>query len=208
MLLDDYINKVLPTLKIKPPLFYNWNPGIRFELGNPKEHNEVNYMKRAYFRSLSLFKRLHSAYDEIFIVANVHYDNQVLRRRKIKIFKHYVKSKEVLFRLQHQTIPYVFEDMYARKNYGTHRYILKCNVSDVKYIQLIKAICNHDMDIKPKIHHDVFFINIPKGTIFHVYDDRGCDVIASNKESIRYLYEEYNDWILECDKAAIDKLFQ
>ena len=98
--------------------------------------------------------------------------------------------------------------MYARKNYGTHRYILKCNVSDVKYIQLIKAICNHDMDIKPKIHHDVFFINIPKGTIFHVYDDRGCDVIASNKESIRYLYEEYNDWILECDKAAIDKLFQ
>ncbi|GIN20784.1 DUF3885 domain-containing protein [Siminovitchia fordii] len=202
------IYKMFPTLKIKPPLFYNWTSGIRFELGNPKEHNEVNYMKRVYFRSLSLFRRLHSANDEIFIVADIHHDNEVFRWRKIKIFKHYIKSKEALFRLQHQTIPYVFEDVYDRIDYYTHKYILKCNVSDVKYSQLIKAICNHDMDIKPKIHHDVFFINITKGTIFHVYDDRGCDVIASSKESIRYLYEEYNDWILKYDKAAIDELFQ
>jgi len=35
------------------------------------------------------------------------------------------------------------------------------------------------MGIKPKIYHDVFFINIKKETIFHVYDDRGCDLLAT-----------------------------
>lgn len=85
---------------------------------------------------------------------------------------------------------------------------LKCNVSDVKYINMIKAICNHYMDFQPKIYHDVFFINKTKNTIFHIYDDRGCDVLSSDKESIGHLYKNYNDWILDYGRSAIDKTFQ
>ncbi|MCM3639930.1 DUF3885 domain-containing protein [Priestia aryabhattai] len=43
--------------------------------------------------------------------------------------------------------------------------------------------------------------------IFHLYDDRGCDILASNKESIRFLYEEYNNWILDYNREEIDLLF-
>ncbi|MED3931645.1 DUF3885 domain-containing protein [Priestia megaterium] len=39
-------------------------------------------------------------------------------------------------------------------------------------------------------------------------DDRGCDVLASSKESIRFLYEEYNNWILDYDREEIDLLFR
>jgi hypothetical protein len=167
-------------------------------------------MERVYFRAITLFKALHSIRDEIFVVANVHHagEENILKRRKVKIFNHHIKSKDILYRLQHEIIPYVFEDVYDIYDFETHRYSLKCQVQDVKYIHLIKAICNREMDIRPKIIHDVFFINLSKDTIFHIYDDRGCDIIASNKESIRPLYQLYNDWILEYDKEAIDKLFQ
>jgi len=41
-----------------------------------------------------------------------------------------------------------------------------------------------------------------------LYDDQGCDVLASNKESIEFLYEEYNHWILDYDREEIDLLFK
>ncbi|NYF26122.1 DUF3885 domain-containing protein [Sporosarcina sp. JAI121] len=210
MFLNDYMSEKFPNLKLKPPLFYNWDTGIRFELGNPDDNDEVSYMKTVYHRSLSIFKSLHSVDDEIVIVANVHHDDEqnLLKRRKLKIFNHYIKSKNVLYRLQHKVIPYVFEDEYDIYDFETHRYTLQCNVSDVKYINFIKAICNHDMDIKPKIYHDVFIINKTKNTIFHIYDDRGCDVLSLDKESLGHLYKKYNDWILDYDRSAIDKTFQ
>ncbi|MBY0029243.1 DUF3885 domain-containing protein [Priestia aryabhattai] len=43
--------------------------------------------------------------------------------------------------------------------------------------------------------------------MYFLYDDRGCDVLASNKESIRFFYEEYNNWILDYDREEIDLLF-
>ncbi|MEI4525718.1 DUF3885 domain-containing protein [Priestia megaterium] len=54
----------------------------------------------------------------------------------------------------------------------------------------------------------IYFINLSKKKIFHLYDDRGCDVLASSKESIRFLYEEYNNWILDYDREEIDLLFK
>ncbi|MGG1663393.1 DUF3885 domain-containing protein [Brevibacillus sp. NRS-1366] len=210
MQIDEYLDSNFSNLKLRPPLFYNWKFGIRFELRDPNEEDTKIYMERVYFRAITLFQELHSTNDEIIIVANVHHagEENIFRRRKVKIFQHYIKAKDVLRKLQHQVIPYIFEDVYDINDFETHRYALNCKVSDVKYIHLIRAICNQDMGIKPKIIHDVFFVNLSKNTIFHIYDDRGCDVLASSKESIRFLYERYNDWILDYDKEAIDMVFQ
>ncbi len=49
---------------------------------------------------------------------------------------------------------------------------------------------------------------VTKDTIFHGYDDRGCDLLATSPDSIREFYEEYNDWILDYDRDNIDKIFQ
>ena len=72
---------------------------------------------------------------------------------------------------------------------------------------MLKAICNQDMGIKPSIFHKVYFINLSKNTIFHVYDDRGCDVLATSPDTIRDIYNTYNDWILDYDRNKIDTVF-
>jgi hypothetical protein len=53
----------------------------------------------------------------------------------------------------------------------------------------------------------LYFINIKKETIFSIYDNRGCDLVATNKESIEAIYNDFNDWILDYDRSHINQLF-
>lgn len=41
-----------------------------------------------------------------------------------------------------------------------------------------------------------------------IYDDRGCEVIAKNKEMIRDVYQKYKEWIPYDERESIDDLFQ
>ena len=210
MSFDDYFKHHFQDLNLRPPLFYSWDVGIRFELGNPYMYplDQDLYMEQVYDRAIDIYKYLHKENDEIYVVTNAHFADQPNPiRRKTKVYRRYMTNKDVLKRLQHTVIPYVFADVYDIYDFETHRFTLKCSGGDIKYRNLLKAICNHDVRIKPFIDHDVFFINMTKGTIFHIYDDRGCDVIATSTHALIDLYKEYNEWILSYDRAKIDPIF-
>jgi hypothetical protein len=85
----------------------------------------------------------------------------------------------------------------------------------IRYVPLLKAICYEDFAHPSTIlknnqesGYEIYFLNLTKKIIFHLYDDRGCDILAANKEEIRYLYQELNDWILDYDRKRIDLLFK
>ncbi|HDR6311443.1 TPA: DUF3885 domain-containing protein [Bacillus cereus] len=212
MSLNKYMLEMFPNLELRPPLFYNGAIGIRFRLGVNYDCSNIyencTYIEGVYNRAIALFNSLHATKDDIYIVVDVNdYAGGETSKRKLNIFSKYVKEKSALFKLQRNTIPYVFPEDDEDGMYKTHRFILKCKVSDLKYIPMLKAICNQDMGIKPSIFHRVYFININKNTIFHVYDDRGCDVLATSPNTIKDIYNTYNDWILDYDRNKIDKVF-
>ncbi len=207
MQLNNFIQKNYPQLELKPPVFYSWPTGIRFELGIPGTFSDALYAQKCYKRAIALFEAVHSPADDIFIVMDVNdfYNGKNLKRQ-LKNFPPYVK-KSLLFTLQHQELPYIFHEDNEEGIFKTHRFILQCKTSDIKYAPLLKAICNQDLGLKPRLCHRVYFININRKTIFHVYDDRGCDLLAASSDSIRDIYQKYNDWILDYDRPAIDKVF-
>ncbi|EEK84807.1 hypothetical protein bcere0010_15680 [Bacillus cereus ATCC 4342] len=212
MRLNEYMLETFPNLELRPPLFYNGDIGIRFKLGANYDYNNIYencpYLEGVYNRAIALFQSLHSKTDDIYIVVDVNdFADGETFKHKLNIFSKYVKEKSDLFKLQKNTIPYVFPEDDEDGLYKTHRFTLKCKVSDLKYIPMLKAICNQDMGIKPSIFHRVYFININKNTIFHIYDDRGCDVLATSPNTIRDMYHTYNDWILDYDRNKIDKVF-
>lgn len=212
MRLNEYMIETFPNLELRPPLFYNGAIGIRFKLGVEYDCNNIYencpYLEGVYNRAITLFQSLHSKIDDMYIVVDVNdYADGETFKHKLNIFSKYVKEKSDLFKLQTNTIPYVFPEDDEDGLYKTHRFTLKCKVSDLKYVPMLKAICNQDMGIKPSIFHRVYFININKNTIFHIYDDRGCDVLATSPNTIRGFYHTYNDWILEYDRNKIDKVF-
>jgi Domain of unknown function (DUF3885) len=210
MKLNEYMNRTFPKLELKQPLFYNWDIGIRFELGvnyNPNDiYPNCTYLNDVYNRTISLFKVLHSPKDDIYIVVDVNdFGNGATFKKKLNIFSKYIKKKSMLYKLQHITIPYIYPEDDEEGNYKTQRFIVKCKTYDINYIQMLKAICNQDMGINPRIFYNVYYININNNTIFHVYDDRGCDLIATSPKSIENVYQDYSRWILDYDRTKIEK---
>ena len=205
------MHKNYPNLELRPPLFYSWDIGIRFELGVEwkRDYDYPNnpYILRCYKRAITLFESVHSPTEDIFVVIDV---NDFVKgknlKHQLKNFRLYVK-KPLLFSLKYQELPYIFPEDDEEGTYKTHRFTLKCKTSDFKYVSLLKAICNQDMGLEPRIFHRVYFININRKTIFHVYDDRGCDLLATSSATIRDVYSRYNDWILDYDRPEIEKVF-
>ncbi|MBG9945379.1 DUF3885 domain-containing protein [Brevibacillus formosus] len=212
MTLQEYLHHTFPTLMLRPPLFYSWDIGIRFELGVDYNYHNVYengpYLQGVYTRAITLCKTLHAPTDDIYIVVDVNdFGDGRAFKRKLNVFSKYVKNKSLLYNLQQHTIPYVFPEDDENEAYLTHRFVLKCKTSDFAFVPMIKAICRQDMGLQPRICHRVYFINTSKQTIFHIYDDRGCDLLATSPETIRGIYESYSHWILDYDRAKIDQVF-
>jgi hypothetical protein len=207
MLLNDYLLATYPDLNLAPGLLYRWNIGIRFELGvdydSSKAYKNSPYLLDVYHRAITLFQAVNASTDELILVVDVN----EFKKHKVNVFSKYVKDHSMLYHLQQMTIPDVcIEDDDERDT--LQRFALHCRTSDIKYGSMLKAICNQDMVVKPSIFHFVYVVNISKNTIFNVYDDRGCDLIASDPEKIRAIDHDYNDWILDYDCEAIDQVFQ
>ncbi|QCR31010.1 DUF3885 domain-containing protein [Lysinibacillus sp. SGAir0095] len=199
MKLEDYMEKSFPNLFLTPPLFYNWEIGLRFELGNPKEENDKVYFERVYNRAKTLFSATHQENDELFIVAH---DYQLIndkrKGKRTKLFTSFLKEKNLKYNIQHQILP---SDRGDDDDICKHQYSLTCQVKDLYHKRLINAFFATNMTW-------LYFVNVTKGTIFHIYDDRGCDLVATKKEAIQGIYLQYNDWILNYDREKIDEVFK
>ena len=71
--------------------------------------------------------------------------------------------------------------------------------------EIVKA--EIDPDGMGELVSHVYLVNSRNHVLFHLYDDRGADVVAPEKEILRPLYEACSDWILEYDREKIDRLF-
>ena len=218
--LNQFLAKHFDGLVLRPPLFYLWDYGIRFEISDPElAFGDKANLKQVYKRYTEIFHKVFDANDQILLVANVYSEKEsrFLQKRPLNIYRKYVKNKKRLNQLQHTIIPSVFlddEDGDDYKDEVIHQFVLPCQKNEIRYVPLLSAIsyedfCHPSCILKgfPRNGYDVFFVNATKKVVYHLYDDRGCDVIASNKETIRPLYEEHNEWILDYDRQKIDDLF-
>lgn len=213
----SFLDKDFEGLILRPALFYFWKYGIRFEVSHPwMPYYEKENLKQIFQRAITLFNKVFSEEDEILFVTDVHCTSSdlFLQRTPLNVYLKYIKDKQTLYRLQHQLMPSVFEDEEDDQSV-THRFALACKKNEMKYAQLLKAISYEDfahpstiLKNHPQHGYDIYFVNLSKKIIYHLYDDRGCDILAADKEAIRFLYEECNEWILDYDRDQIDLLFK
>lgn len=213
--LTEFMKIHFNNLTLRPPLFYSWSVGIRFEISKPGiQHEDQGNLKQIEERIMGIFSKVFHDSDEVFLITDIHCksNNTFLHKRPTKIYQKYIKDKALTLKLQHSVLPNVFTE--HEEEMVTHQFTLSCKTSDIRYKQLLTAISYEDFPHPSQLLKrqnragiDVYFVNITKKIIFHFYDDRGCDVIASNKEALHDLYKERNDWILDYDRDKIDKLF-
>jgi len=200
-----FLNSKFEGFEILKPLFYSWNISLRFDL-QVGETNTDEYFRIVQKRANTLFESVFNSNDEIFLVLN----EFKRRKRKIRV-RNFVFSQ--VKNLEKDKIGYrrlsrLYDvDKFDRWNQG----IIKTTMGQVNYKNILAAIGHQDFPARePRLDlfggftsKEIYFINIEKSLIFHMYDDRGLDIIASDVKTLRPIYEKYNDWILDDDRKTI-----
>lgn len=212
--LQTFLAHSFNKIELAPALFYAWQPGIRFEISDPyQSYGEPGHLVQAFERSTALFDAVFDEEDEVLFVTdiNVPWNNPFLHKKPLNVYGKYIKQPQALYRLRLENVQL---SEFDEGDITTYRFSYACRKNDIRYPQLLRAICYEDFGHPSRILKnkqsscDIYFINLSKKLIYHLYDDRGCDIIAADKEGIRYLYDRFNDWILDYDREKIEKVFK
>ncbi|HDR7844754.1 DUF3885 domain-containing protein [Bacillus toyonensis] len=224
MQLKEYMNQTFPGVTLVPSIYSQWENHLHFDFGKDNyqivegtDDLNMEYFSQLYTDNKYLFEDIFLKEDVVFVVANVYRfkKENIKTPQKINIYNKYIKKRDLKFRIRQETLPFLFEDEEADL-YCTSQFSLKCLAEDIKYELLIQAVNHEDFpDLYPRFgrkkevsYPDVFLINATKDIVMFIYDDRGCEVIAKNKEIIRGLYEKYKEWIPVYERESIDSLFK
>lgn len=209
ILSDDFLSTIrsIGMSKFRHPIFYNAPLGIRFEIGADEsvylEKNEdkyianPKYISKALKRAKSIYENLPKkpnllridAYpDEVFteekIVLSICREASLPKPHEIKITPfQWEKEDEVITQLQ------LYWDL---------------NNFDFKPNVLLEQIIKADIGGNITFVSSVFFVDTYNVILYHVYDDRGADLVAKNKESLYPIFIRFNNWILNCDREKIE----
>ena len=73
--------------------------------------------------------------------------------------------------------------------------------------RLLREIIKADIGGYSALVSNVYFADTHDFVLFHLYDDRGTDLVAADRELLRPIYERVNSWILEYDRDRINEIF-
>ena len=228
----EFLNDNFEGLRLRKPLFYNWDFGLRFDLQKGETSNSSRmildgegnviplvgdtdtdeYFQEETKRASTIFQSAFDNSDKVFLVLM----DYKYKRRKIKFsnfsFKQVDNLKKTEVHYSKAKRLYEPNDKFDIRNVA----IIKLTTDRINYKNILTAIGHTDFPPRqPRLDNngfltckEVYFVNIDKKLIFHMYDDRGLELISANKETLRPIYKKHNDWILDYDRKQIDKLFE
>lgn len=74
---------------------------------------------------------------------------------------------------------------------------------------LLWAAVAKEMPIQPKVKglERIVLVDFDRGMALQVYDDRGMDVAAADRERLLSIYRDFSNWLLDHDRVAMDRVF-
>lgn len=207
--LMKYLSEHFCNVPLESPLFYNAPIGLRFELGvQYRGGDNPFYFTNVLLRSSMIFREVFDSNEEMIVIVNSfsNIEPYTCFNLREEIFPTYLKDKRLMKEVITTEIERNYEDN-GDLSIVKYQHILICKMESIDYNSILKAIAHHDFGIEPSISDSVFFINPYKHIIYHMYDDRGMDLISESKETLFPIYQKYNSWILAYDKKQIDNIF-
>jgi hypothetical protein len=72
---------------------------------------------------------------------------------------------------------------------------------------IIWCATTYEAAIYPKAPVIPFLVDMGSGILIHIYDDRGMDVIALDRETLTNVYRMHERWLLNYDRQRIVEAF-
>jgi len=204
-----------PNIKLERPLFYKCSYGLRFEIGPSdveiwNEDNETlnnEYFSLALERAMSIFQASFEPSDEIAIAYQIYSDGRKKIKKRSSIFKYVTDIDKA--NIQFSDHRDIYEENIDFKCECWKRVtISNITASNIDAEQLLKATINTDFPSRtPHFKGECYLINKTKQLVLNLYDDRGMDVVSTNKDQLQGLYRSHNKMILDYDRDKIDSVF-
>lgn len=198
----------LGMAQLEHPLFYYAPVGIRFEIGwdgpvyldKKAESLVLNpaYVQSALNRATAVYQNLPAQPDILRIDG---YPNE----EPVESLLAVIREKTGLPAPQEQaTVVKRNED---GESYSQVQFYWDLNKTAFCPDQLLREIIMGDIGGWPGFVSSVYLAG-PGPILYHLYDDRGLDVLSGSRKLLLPLYHQFQDWILEYDRERIDYLFQ
>lgn len=203
MTLKEFMNKYYNGHFLTPGFYHKCELGIHLELGrglyqfDEKWRLNMEMFRKVYREVREIIPMLFEKSDHILVVVNS-YPHDTKKVVYPNFFKRYVKDQKLKYSLKYHEFQWQFdEDLIL-----VQQMILRCKLSDLKLEFLLKALIHQDFhSLQPRLRDknsifapDVFLINLRTKGIFHLYDDRGCEIMNTSKELHEELVEHFKDW--------------
>lgn len=207
MKLINLFNKTIYDIglsALESPIYYHAPVGIRFEIGGEegvyikkgirrKEQPNPAYVNRAVERAFTIF---HALPKKDWILRIDLYDEKDIKET-IKRLQIVEPQEKVLneFELDGEKITH-------------YELYWSLNAIDWREETIIRQIILADIGGINCLASAVYLLHPNEKILYHLYDDRGLDVVAKDQRKLYSLYETFHAWILDYDREQIDKTFK
>ena len=183
------------------PIFYQAMYGLRFEMGIGDPTDErfriiPTHFEEAIHRAQSIYQAT-EPYDILRI--NVWLDSE--------------NEAEIPNYFTSLGLP-EYDESYIETHYSDgYEYQIKACYWDLrkltfKWNKLFHDIVYTDFKEPHFLASNVFFLNTKAEILYHLYDDRGLDVVATDKMTLQPIYQNYHSWLLDYDREAMKKVLE
>ncbi|MGH4118627.1 DUF3885 domain-containing protein [Clostridium sp.] len=196
--------ELLGLNNLEHPIFYNGNNGIRFEIGMGSVYGKHNKPRKVYIENA--LRRAIKIY------------NKGIHSPGILMWEIYSKSDkekhsfEILFNKKISPIlpqEEFSQDIDMEDGYKLKKTYFYWNLEESKIPidKLFREILLGDLGGVNAFVSSIYLFDIDAHVMLHLYDDRGLDIVAHDKNTLMPLYQELNAWILDYDREQIDERF-
>lgn len=204
MQLKKFMEQHYNGLALSPDFYHTWGTGIHVELGNDnsKNYDELNMPKFhiEYKQVSEIVNLLFKKTDDVIVVVNS-YPDETKNTVHPNFFQRYVKNQKKKYSLHLQEYMWQFDE----DKVLVQQMELYCKVLDLKLELLLKTCIHEDFSTQnPRLKRkhslyapDVFLVNISTNCIFHVYDDRGCEILNTDIEFHKELLDYFKEWEIQ-----------
>ncbi|MCA1196726.1 DUF3885 domain-containing protein [Sphingomonas sp. R647] len=190
-------------------MFYRSQFGLRFELGGDIDSVPIRFMT-GLERAKAVAGELFSTSSTLTAVVSIYGEERATRRHSA--------SMQQLMRIgfPHSfgpaiKIPQNDEDHIAEfgGDLFRHWYAVQFTNDEASISALLWASVSREMAIQPKVRwvDTIHIADIQKRLALTAYDDRGMDVVGPSAPALSTLYQKFNPWLLDYDRAEMDAKF-
>ena len=196
------------------PIFYNAPIGIRFEIGGDEgvylKKNKFNpaYVSAALNRAKTIYENLPSSPN--IMRMDVYPNNGCPSQEKsIEAVIQLICKTTGISQPDEQILETYRDDEEDEDDEILTRFQLYWDLNKLSISKdiLLNEIIKYDIAGVETYISNVYFVDTQNAVLFFLYDDRGADLVAANKELIRPIFERFNSWILDYDREEIEATF-